>query len=727
MTGSIVTAVIQSGMRTRAEGRLIPMQKRWVSRSIVVMAAVVATLLPGVWTGRASAVAVSRQAPTRTTSADQVGPAPQAVSFSRLNAVSCATSSLCMAVGFFGPTVPKIRPYTEMWNGKTWRVLSVRGPVHAHQLTAVSCASRSSCVAVGLAGPSKPYAQAWNGRSWRVLTMPSQQATLHGISCSSVTSCMAVGGDGVNTAADEWNGKTWRVLTMPAVPAALSIKLVSVSCASSKNCLAVGSYTSSSSGNPVVALAEAWDGTAWTLLANPAADPAGSVLSGVSCGSAFSCVAVGFNGPQVGGTDTLLAESWDGHNFTALPAVTPPGAGYSVLSSISCTSGTSCMAVGDYAVPADLTGMAETWNGSTWALTKTPASFAVGPVSCGTAASCVDISGTLAEQWNGSSWRTLRTLRFDSLASISCTGRGRCMAVGSRVTASDQAATLAQQWNGRSWRARTSSTPAGSDTFTSISCASPTFCMALTDGSAQHSFAEKWNGRTWSHIKSPPVGVTSVSCPTTTKCIAVGEFNAGAWNGRAWRKLTVAAPKAFTFFLTDISCPTANRCIAVGYKTAIGRGDHVLAEELNGSRWRILATHLLPEGQLDGVDCTRVSRCMAVGGGLAAQWNGRAWRKLRLPGPGGLADVSCSSGHSCLAVGSYALTSDSKPLQVAARWNGRHWAQVRTPLHGGVLSGVSCVRGPRCIAVGQAGGLDTRTVAEVWNGARLSLMHTPNP
>jgi hypothetical protein len=89
--------------------------------------------------------------------------------------------------------------------------------------------------------------------------------------------------------------------------------------------------------------------------------------------------------------------------------------------------------------------------------------------------------------------------------------------------------------------------------------------------------------------------------------------------------------------------------------------------------------------------------------------------------------VSCASGHSCLAVGSYALSLYTKPLQVAARWNGRHWAPVPTPLHGGVLSGVSCLRGPRCIAVGQAGGLDTRTVAELWNGARLSLMQTPNP
>jgi hypothetical protein len=165
----------------------------------------------------------------------------------------------------------------------------------------------------------------------------------------------------------------------------------------------------------------------------------------------------------------------------------------------------------------------------------------------------------------------------------------------------------------------------------------------------------------------------------------------------------------------------------VGYKAAIGRADHAVAEEWNGSRWRILATHLLPAGHLNGVDCVRPSSCMAAGGNLAAEWNGRAWRVLRPTGPGGLADVSCASAGNCLAVGSHTLTFNGNPLQVAERWNGRHWKQVRTPLRGGVLSAVSCVRGPLCIAVGQAGGLDTKTLAETWNGVSLRLMTPRNP
>jgi hypothetical protein len=33
-------------------------------------------------------------------------------------------------------------------------------------------------------------------------------------------------------------------------------------------------------------------------------------------------------------------------------------------------------------------------------------------------------------------------------------------------------------------------------------------------------------------------------------------------------------------------------------------------------------------------------------------WDGRSWRVLRVPGPAGLADVSCVSASNCLAVGS---------------------------------------------------------------------------
>jgi hypothetical protein len=714
--------------------------KHWTAIGSAVTVAAVATLLAGAGTGDASVSSARGLRAAAANFAGRVAARSDTVIFPHLTAVSCRSASLCMAVGAFGPTHATTHPYSEMWDGTAWRLLPTPGPPHAHQLTGVSCASRISCVAVGLVSYSSPFADAWNGRTWRVLTMPSQQAVMNGISCPTAGSCMAVGRvPGGNAVADEWDGKTWKVLTMPTIAGALNGNLAAVSCISSKSCIAVGSYTSSSSGNPVVALVEQWNGTTWQVLTTPAVNPAGSVLSGVSCVSLVSCVAVGFAGPLFGGTDGALAEAWDGHHWTVLPAAVPPGSAFSILSGVSCVAGISCMAIG-MSAPAvgDAADLAETWDGSKWKLTPTPASFVAGPVSCTAAASCMVTGGTLAEQWNGSSWRALRTLRFDSLAGISCTRRTRCMAVGGYVTGSAQGLTLAERWNGRAWRVRTAPTPAGSGTMSGVSCVSAIFCVAVATVSLDpggRSFAEKWNGSTWRLLGELPDGVKSVSCATTSSCVAVGGGAAAAWNGRSWRPLAPVVTGGYSTNLAGVSCAAATRCVAVGSVSSIGRPIHARAEIWNGREWRILK---LPKqgGNIDGaltaVDCTARTRCMAVGSSqrgqnLAEQWTGRTWRLLAAPGPVGLTDVSCVGAGSCLAVGSYTLAYGGKPLQVAERWNGRHWGPVRTPVRGGVLSAVSCVRGPRCVAVGQAGGLATRTLAEQWNGVTLRPMRTRNP
>jgi len=658
-----------------------------------------------------------------------------------LNAISCRSASLCVAVGAFGATRVTTHPYSQIWNGTAWRVLVTPGPAHAHVLNSVSCASRTNCVAIGEASYRSLFADAWNGRRWRVLTVPSQAPAMNSVSCPTVSDCMAVGSSNGNAVAAEWDGKAWQALTMPAVTGAVKNGLGSVSCARSTSCIAVGSYTSSAAGNPQVTLAEAWNGATWTTLATPAVNPVGSVLSGVSCAAAASCVAVGLTGNPFFGPDSVLAEGWDGHSWTVLPAAVPTGATSSSLSAVSCASGSNCVAVGGYSPPA---GLAESWNGTTWKVAKTPRRFSAGTISCPAAASCMAAGGTLAEQWNGSTWRTLRTLRFDSFSDISCTRRTRCMAVGGYVSPSGRSLTLAERWNGRSWLVRTSLTPARFHTLSDVSCAGSAFCMALgvnDDGTS--SFAEEWDGRRWRLLRAPPAGLARVSCPTTRICVGVGrspetgEAIAAAWNGRRWRQVPVAVPKAFSFSLADVSCLAATRCVAVGSKSEIGRADHVVAEQWNGRSFQTFATHLLPPGDFYAVDCTGRSRCMAVGRGLAygsflaAQWNGRTWRTLRTPSSVGLSDVSCASANDCLAVGSSAPTKlgspGGAPVQIAEHWNGQHWALVRTPTLGGALSAVSCVRGPFCVAVSAVGGLNIRTLAEQWNGIRVRLMTTRNP
>ncbi|HLQ55985.1 MAG TPA: hypothetical protein VK162_17150, partial [Streptosporangiaceae bacterium] len=135
----------------------------------------------------------------------------------------------------------------------------------------------------------------------------------------------------------------------------------------------------------------------------------------------------------------------------------------------------------------------------------------------------------------------------------------------------------------------------------------------------------------------------------------------------------------------------------------------------------------LPAGDLNAVDCAGPSSCMAVGFGLAAQWNGRTWRarpiagQVRFPG---VLDVSCPTTARCMAVGWQFPQRRGPLVGVTERWNGRTWRQVTPAGRSSALSGVACARPRRCIAVGQAG---TLIRAEQWNGSRWRLLTATNP
>jgi len=93
-------------------------------------------------------------------------------------------------------------------------------------------------------------------------------------------------------------------------------------------------------------LVESWNGTSWSSTTSPDTGTGNNVLNAVSCTSSTSCVAVGFyyNGSSVAQT---LVESWNG---TAWSIITTPNKGTypDGLFGVSCTSPTECTAVGVY-------------------------------------------------------------------------------------------------------------------------------------------------------------------------------------------------------------------------------------------------------------------------------------------------------------------------------------------------------------------------------------------
>ncbi len=424
------------------------------------------------------------------------------------------------------------------WNGHTWTALDIPDPAGPAGplviVNGVSCASASRCIAVGdsatFEGQSftfRPLAERWNGRKWAIQTSarPGADASLGAVSCSSALACTSVGNTGDKvpgaqvTLAERWNGVRWSFQPTPGNPARATGALASVSCRSRSNCTAVGSGGS-------LALAEHWNGTRWSLLrpvVPVVSASAGSSLTGISCTSNTSCIAVGSyhdgSGHQFG-----LAEGWNGSSWAILAA---PAAASS-LSAISCTSATACMAVGSAAAGP----VAESWNGAAW----TPQEIAAGPtglvaVRCTSATACTPVgsdgSGPAAERWDGTSWALQPVPANGALAGLSCPTVTDCVAVGAGDTI--------DQWNGTTWSAQTAAPAAAS--LSGVSCTSASACTAVgayTSRTRPFPFGavrlvEHWNGKTWA-IQRPPVPAGStatalqgVSCTSARWCMAVGQ------------------------------------------------------------------------------------------------------------------------------------------------------------------------------------------------------------
>jgi hypothetical protein len=148
----------------------------------------------------------------------------------------------------------------------------------------------------------------------------------------------------------------------------------------------------------------------------------------------------------------------------------------------------------------------------------------------------------------------------------------------------------------------------------------------------------------------------------------------------------------------------------------------------------------VPTGQLFWVSCPAANSCMAVGTytmtsgvsvNLAERWNGSTWRIVPTPNPRGIAfsgllAIACTSPSACTAVGgSTSMTGQSAAL--AERWNGVRWRiqpTPRVPKGGVLLTGVSCASASACTAVG---GSAAGTLAESWDGTAWHIQTTPSP
>lgn len=336
-------------------------------------------------------------------------------------------------------------------------------------------------------------------------------SSLSSVSCPTSDWCMSVGSASPST--DNWypiaevrSGAHWALVQVPKPSGATYTSLSSVSCLTTQNCFAVGVFsTSGPNYRPLIAH---WNGSRWSLMS--ANLPAGQVvgLDHVTCTSARTCFAVGYQDEPIPGggplLNSLFAESWNGKRWAPTPIdASPQGADRVGFASMSCPSANSCFAVGNAISDGNFRPVAEHYANGRWTQITLP----------------------LPAGKDIGSW-----------SAVSCPTATFCLAVGQLGIPGYSDGLMAAGWNGQRW-VRKTPPPAvgGKNSFSALSCRSAVDCVGVGDTLAQNSqsppYSQRLSGGTWTKLVVPqPKGaegatLASVSCRTAGPCVAVGDFS----------------------------------------------------------------------------------------------------------------------------------------------------------------------------------------------------------
>jgi hypothetical protein len=270
-----------------------------------------------------------------------------------ITGVSCAVSQVfCAAVDQAGH-VETSTDYPS--TTPTWTAALIDA---GHHLTGVFCPSSSLCIATDDAGNVLTSTSPAGGAGAWTAASVDPGHTLTAIACASAVVCVATddAGNVVTSPSPAGGAAAWTTTTVDA-----GHGLTAIGCNAPNLCFAVdGAGGLVLSTNPTAGSPTAWfpggvqpsrppfTGFAGTI-------DAGRALSGVSCASAFLCVAVDTAGDVVTSTDPtgFFDSPW-----TVTPVDTSP------LRAISCSAVGICVAVGDggHALfSSDPTGGAAAW------------------------------------------------------------------------------------------------------------------------------------------------------------------------------------------------------------------------------------------------------------------------------------------------------------------------------------------------------------------------------
>jgi hypothetical protein len=349
----------------------------------------------------------------------------------------------------------------------------------------------------------------------------------------------------------------------------LDTRYEDVSCSSSARCVAVG-FEGSPAGSAERAVAAEWDGAHWVSEAVPgSAEMRQDHPMAIGCSGA-ACEVIGYE--VVGETQrfepVVLRRNgpgqWERQHFE-----TPAGDVIAwLVGGVECFSASNCIAVVTVRIPSgEGRGVAERWNGSKWQAELLPAvpgavqGFFNG-LSCTSPTSCTAVGATYtnseprglyAERLSGSTWMA-ETLPFpspgkilyaDHAVDVSCPTSSYCEVVTAYEDGEKSKRLFAERWTGSTWSTQSLPNPEGGPRFElpppAVGCQSPTSCVVVggsteAEGSQPYTYkhwqpyAVRWNGTAWERqILPEPANfwggsLSTIACPEPTACVAAGRW-----------------------------------------------------------------------------------------------------------------------------------------------------------------------------------------------------------
>jgi hypothetical protein len=411
-----------------------------------------------------------------------------------------------MLGGVAVPAVATASPAAATRPGVTARPAAVGGAVNGTPM--ISCVLTTDCLGIegtssqndGAASTPTRVAR-WNGSAWRGIgvTMPkgTKSADLLGVSCKGAKSCLVVGDYYTSTSENatahmlalSYNGTSLKPTTTVPLPKGVTgVALISVSCATTRYCVALGANDSDTSAfgdaGSSFDIVETWNGAKWTLH-TPAASIGKTTValaSGVSCATSTFCVVTGasYSENTPGFATNLYFASWNGKKLTTMK-LAAAGSSADVVEplGISCATPSSCAVTGVNFGSASSGGttsaasFTEIWNGKSWQLAKVTwpkgaAESVLAGVSCYAAHACEAVGAdganldssfrAAAVSYQGTAGAVQpvpvppkgHSAVFDD---VSCLPWGSCVAVGEtgKSTASS-GAVMTGVWNGKAWK-----------------------------------------------------------------------------------------------------------------------------------------------------------------------------------------------------------------------------------------------------------------------------------